>query len=324
MVVRNPALYVFVVLSSTGGLLADHGPGTTGGSAETKSGETTKAGEFGFNLRFNFTQYESLSDSELGGKASASRDDDPHVEALRWAMLQTFELSYGITDDFEVGASLGFYRADDVREAEIHDGELVVMNLGDVVGMTDWWLNAKYRFLRGRYGHWSAYTGAKLPLGRDDVTGGEENARLDPSLQPGSGAFDFLLGTAYTYTLTEQLKLHTSVGYIYRTENDSFKIGDRLDYGLAVIYRLMEEITQFPQINLVAEVNLQQLFKSELDNNRISNSGGTVLFLSPGIQIGFTENAAWTLSPRFPVLQELNDEQQDTLFKVITGLTFHF
>ena len=112
--------------------------------------------------------------------------------------------------------------------------------------------------------------------------------------------------------------------YTLRTENDEFKLGDRIDYGVATNFHLMEDPDQFPRVNLIGELNLRHIFKEEYRNNRKTNSGGTTLFVSPGIRVGFSERFSWTTSPQLPALQELNDEQQETLFRLVSAVMVNF
>ena len=305
-------------------LLADHGPGTTGGGLTTQSAETSKKGQLSGSYKVDFTEFENLSSSDISRKARKVGGRDPEFDALHWSLLQTFILVYGLYDIFEISAAIGFYRGDDFREGHLHGTEVEVENLGDISGLTDLWINGKYRIVKGPNGSLAGYAGIKLPVGRDDVRGNGEDTRLEPSVQPGSGAFDFLFGMAYSVWLAQQVSLDTSAQYIARTSNDSFKVGDRIDVGIAAVYRLMEDIAQFPQVSLIGEINLRHLFRSESRRDRINNSGGTALFLSPGIRVGITESVAWTLMPQIPVIQDLNDEQQETLIKIMSAISVIF
>ena len=305
-------------------LFADHGPGTTGGSVSTQGGETLNEGDLALELRLDFTDFESLSDAAVARRTLKVTDDHPHFETLDWSLLTTFFLSYGITDDLEISTSIGVYRGDDLREGEIHDDEVEVHNLGDVSGITDMWVNAKYRVLKGSYGHLAPILGIKLPTGKNDATAEGTNERLEPSLQPGTGAFDFRFGLAYTLDITSQVKVNTSASYILRTEGNDFRVGDRIDYGIAGIWRLMEDRDQFPQVSLIGEIDLVNNFKNEEGDHTIQNSGGTILFLSPGVAVGLNERVTLTVMPQFPVMQDLNDEQQEISFKLSTALTIDF
>jgi hypothetical protein len=317
--------FMLAISFDRGPLFADHGPGTTGGST-TQSGETMKPGTFSLGFQWDYTQFESLSAADIERRTrKVDADDDIHFDALRWNSLWTVSLAYGVAEDFQLGVSTGWYRGDDQREGTIDDlGNYEFHDQGDVVGMTDLWVTGKYRVLRGPFGHWALYGGVKFPTGRDDVRADGETEPLEPSVQPGSGAFDFLGGTAYSVWLTERITLDASAQYTYRTENDDFKIGDRIDAGAVVSFRLTEDVQQYPQVAVFGEISVRHGFKNEEDGHKTVNSGGTVLFLSPGVRASFTQHVSLSVAPQFPVVEDLNDEQQETLFKILTALTFTF
>jgi hypothetical protein len=133
-----------------------------------------------------------------------------------------------------------------------------------------------------------------------------------------------MLGLAYSRFLTSQITVDTSAQYTFRTEANGFRLGDRIDAGVAVAYRFTADIQTFPQASAFAEANIRYLFKSEEADVSEPNTGGTVLFLTPGFRVGFTRNISFTVSAPLPVLQELNGEQLKTGFKVNGGLTLSF
>jgi hypothetical protein len=306
-------------------LVADHGPGTSGGGSATQSGETMKPGSFSTALRWNFTQFEALSAARIRELGLKLEGDHAHFDALRTSLITSLEVAYGVAENFQLSLATGWYRGEDLREAHIHgDGSFGFHDLGDVTGMTDLWVTGKHRFLRGPYGSWAAYGGLKFPTGDDQERGREETEPLDPSLQPGSGAFDFLIGAAHSIFLTPRFTLDTSAQYIRRTENNDFKIGDRVDAGTALAFHFMAEPEVFPRVSLFGEANVRYLFRNEEDGEPERNSGGTVLFLSPGVRAGFTKHVSFTVAVRFPVVQALRQPQQDTLFQVASEVEFSF
>ena len=58
-----------------------------------------------------------------------------------------------------------------------------------------------------------------------------------------------------------------------RTEANQFRLGDRIDAGLAFAYRLVEDIQRFPQVSLFAEANVRHLFE-RLDLWRLLAAAG--------------------------------------------------
>ena len=254
--------------------LANHGPGTSGGGSATISGETLRAGSFDVSIRFDGTWFENISRAEAEQKASESGEFD----ALDRSFLYTIGLSHGVTDDFQIGATIGYYKGYNFVDAESEDGE-VESSSGDPHGVTDLVLTGKYRFLRGPEGNLSAIGGVSFPTGRDDekLDNGE---RLEPSSQPGTGAFGFPFGLAYSRFITSNLTMDVSALYTARLENDHFKVGDRFDAGVAAAYRLTDSIKDFPQVSVFTEATLVWLGKDEEDGDRNPNSGGTTIYIT--------------------------------------------
>ena len=133
-----------------------------------------------------------------------------------------------------------------------------------------------------------------------------------------------MLGVGYSIWLTERVTLDASAQYTLRTEAHDFKVGDRIDTGAAVAYRLTDDPKEFPRTSVFGELNGRRLFQSESNGQRDPNSGGYSIFVSAGVKVGFTDNVAWTIALQVPVWQDLNGEQQTTQSKATTGITFSF
>lgn len=299
---------------------ADHGPGTSGGGASTQSGETLKPGKFSVELRTDYTEFEDLSATQIAAKAAKAGSFD----LLDRSFLSTISVGYGVAENFQVGLAIGYYNAVSAREAEFDSGtgESEIATF-DPDGLTDMWLTGKYRFYRGPLGSIAALGGVKFPTGKFDVKN-SAGERVEPSATAGSGSYDGMLGLAYSRFLTSQLTFDTSAQYTFRTEADDFKLGDRIDAGVAFAYRFTKDIEKFPQVSAFAEANVRYLFKSDDDGASDSNTGGTVLFLTPGVRVAFTKSLSFTVSAPLPVVQELNGTQLKTSYKVNGGLTLSF
>jgi hypothetical protein len=299
---------------------ADHGPGTSGGGTSTQSGETLKPGKFAVEFREDYTEFEHLSQAQIEAKAATAGSFD----LLDRSFIHSLGVSYGVVENLQVGLTLGYYQAVKSREAEFDpatgDTEIATLNPD---GLTDLWLSGKYRFYRGPLGSFAAFGGLKFPTGRDDVKNSAGES-VEPSATAGSGSYDGMLGVAYSRFLTARVTLDTSFQYTLRTEANNFRLGDRIDGGLAIAYRFTEVVQKFPQVSAFAEANVRHLFKSEDDGVRDPNTGGTAVFLTPGVRVGFTRNFSVTLCSPLPVLQELNGEQLKTSYKVNAALTVSF
>jgi hypothetical protein len=316
----NVTLAGGILAGSASLTLADHGPGTSGGGAATQSGETLKPGRFSVELRTEYTEFEHLSAAQIAAKAAKAGEFD----LLDRSFVSTVSISYGIVENLQISLALGYYNAVNARSAEdpggTGDPEISTFNPD---GLTDLWLTGKYRFYRGPLGNMAVFGGAKFPTGRDDVNN-SAGERLEPSATAGSGSYDGMLGLAYSRFLTARVTFDISGQYTLRTEAHDFKLGDRIDAGAAVAYRLTGDIQKFPQASLFAEATVRHLFKSEDDGERDPDTGGTVLFLSPGVRVGLSRNFSFTISSPIPVMQELNGTQLKTDYKVNGALTFTF
>lgn len=306
----------------------DHGPGTSGGGLMTQSGEVLKPGATSLSLRIDYTSYQRLDETQIQNKTmSMLGGAHVHFDAVRWSMIETIELAVGATEDLQFGFAFGWYRANNVREGHIHgNGTYGFHDFGDVSGMTDQWVTSKYRVMKGEDGSLAFVGGIKFPFGDDNETdeGGTGNSPLDPGLQPGSGAFDFQLGVAYSIYLSQAVSFDTSLAYTYRTRGDGNKIGDLAMFGVALSYRFTESVLVFPQPAAFLELNVRNLQRNKEDSQTEDNSGGTAVFVSPGFRLGFSERVSFTIAIQIPVVQALHEEQQLTKFKVSTGITISF
>jgi hypothetical protein len=317
--VRNASAIAFLLFIPVASH-ADHGPGTSGGGATTQSGETLKPGKFSFDVRIEYTEFQNLTTEEIESKAAKAGAFD----LLDRSFLYTVSVGYGVIENWQVALSIGYYDAVQAREAEFDSssGETEILTFNPD-GVTDLWLTTKYRFYRGPWGQFAAVAGVKFPTGDDDVRN-SEGERVEPSATAGSGSFDGMAGLAYSRWLTPRMTLDASAQYTFRTEHADFRLGDRIDAGVTVAYRLTPDIEKYPQVSVFAEANLRHLFKSDEEGEPDPNTGGTVFFLSPGVRLSAWRNAALTLSAQVPVVQDLNGTQLKTDFRVLAALTTTF
>lgn len=312
---------------------ANHGPGTTAGGATTQSGETLKQGSFIFSLDNSYTNYQSLSRQQIIERAS----DAGEFDALSDAFLTNLTTAFGITDDFQIEASIGWYSGRsfiDARKEETDNhskvgflSELgsndVNLATGNPEGLTDLALRGKYRLMKGIAGHLSIIAGTILPIGNDSekLNDGEE---LEPSSQPGSGRYGAIGGVAYSRYLLPTTTIDLSSKYTYRIERDSFKIGNRIDTGIAFAYRLQELNENLAQLSIFLELLHQYIGKDEEEGEKNINSGSNTLFISPGVKVNIGSNVGMVVAPSFPIYQNLSGEQLETDFRFLSQLFYKF
>jgi hypothetical protein len=147
---------------------------------------------------------------------------------------------------------------------------------------------------------------------------------MSPTDAPGTGRFGAPIGLGYSRFLTSHLTIDASALYTFRFEKDDFKVGDRFDTGVALAYRLTESVKQFPQYSVFAELNDVYLAKDRQGGEDDPNTGSNTLYLTPGVRVRFNQLAALTVSPSFPLIQNLNGDQGRVDFKIALTLSFSF
>lgn len=295
--------------------LWNHGPGTSGGGSATLSGETLRRGKLSWSLRSEFTSYEDTSRAEAEAIAIAQGEFD----ALGSAWVNTLSLAYGLTDDLELGLSVGHYAGSDFLDAEEDGLGGAESASADPRGLTDTWLDVKYRLLHGPGGHLAWLTGIKLPTGKDDETldSGEE---LEPSSQPGSGSIDYRAGLAWSRFLDARTTLDTSAVYTIRTAHEGFAVGDRADLGLALAWRLSAEARAARVWTAFGELSATWLEEDVERGETNESSGGTTVWLTGGVRLRLGDQFSVSLAPSLPVLQDLNGEQVEAEARLALSL----
>lgn len=297
---------------------ADHGPGASAAGVSTLTAETLRPSSLSVEVREDFTEFDDLTADDISAKATAAGS----IDLLDRSFLTTVAAQYGVVENFQLGLSLPYYAAVNARDAELdpETGETEIATFNPD-GIGDLWLTGKYRFYRGPIGQFAFVGGAKFPTGRSDVTN-SAGERVDPSFTAGTGSYDGGLALAYSRFLTSHLTLDTSFQYVIRGQNDGFSVGNRIDAGMATAYRFTERPDEFPAATAVFEANVRNLAESEEDGVADQNTGGTVLFLSPGVRFALSRQFSITLSVPVPVVQALNGEQLEMVTKVAAAVVY--
>lgn len=182
-------------------------------------------------------------------------------------------------------------------------------------GLGDAFLLAKYLALQrdapGRTTRVALLGRIKFPTGKDDATDPQGN-RLAPGLQLGSGSVDYSAGAVFTYA-AKRIGFNADFVYDFNTAARGFAFGDSIKYGVAFGYRLLPTMYGvYParnHLNAYLELNGEFSRKSKLAGLPVADSGGNVVFLSPGIQWIPSRTFLLEASLRIPVVQELNGTQ---------------
>jgi hypothetical protein len=211
------------------------------------------------------------------------------------------ELTYGLTGDWVAGAELPYV---DKRS-----------DVGSVNGLGDLQLFTKYRFWRqdtlGAQDSAAAFVKLKL----DTADGGGDPSR-------GTGSTDATFGLTYGH---ESLKWYrwASVRYRLNGKNDAgLERGNKVFLDLVGGIRLSPPRYREPDTVWLLELNGEYTEHAQRNGVDIADSGGTELFLSPGIF--WTErNFAIKSGVQIPIFSDLNGNQDNSDYRARLIFEWH-
>ena len=208
------------------------------------------------------------------------------------------ELTYGLTGDWAVGVEVPYGWKDSGATNE--------------EGWDNPALFTKYRF-------W-----------RHDMLGAQDSAAVLFKIIPdaaneavGSGATDAVLGLTYGH---ESLTWYrwASVRYRYNGETDAnLDRGDKLLLDIAAGYRPWYPEYYKPDTVFLLELNTEIADRAELNSVSLTNTGGTEMFLSPGVFWTYRNFAAKS-GVQIPVFSDLNGSQDGSDYRASLTLEYHW
>ena len=204
------------------------------------------------------------------------------------------------------------------RHLETPTGDFDAEGIGDIT------LFGKYTFYRrdlpfGR-DQLALIGGLELPSGSTSKGPGLKDA---PALQLGSGGVDGIVGIA-AGTTRRSYSIEGAVRGKINSEAKDFKFGNVLLYDLYLAYQTYPEWPTPPaQLNFSIEFNGRTFADNEVEGKTV-DTGGTVLFISPGIQYIVTGNLLFETGVQVPIVKDFPSGQLEPDFTVLFGFRFIF
>lgn len=194
-------------------------------------------------------------------------------------------------------------------------------------GLGDLTLFARYTaYQRDRPGQTlrlAPFVGLVAPTGEDDAA--DAAGQLPPAVQPGAGAWGGLAGAVLTYqTLGHQLD--AQLQYRAQGEAHGFQPGNQWRLDGSLQYRLWPQALGRgvpAYLYGVLEAGLVRQDEDELAGANDPDSGGTQLFLTPGLQY---VTVRWIVEAavQLPVAQDLNGAGLESDYVVSGGVRCNF
>jgi hypothetical protein len=230
-------------------------------------------------------------------------------------------LGYGVTRDFALFGVLPWF---DKRLDMRLDGQRLSRSQAGIGDLT---LLGRYTAYQhdspGRTLRIAPFLGVKAPTGEDDAR--DRLGRLPPPLQPGSGSWDALGGAVLTYQ-TLDYQVDSQLSYRANREANGFQVGNLWQVDGSLQYRLLPSrlgagVPAF--LYGVLEAKLLRAAKDSVGGVSDANSGGSTLFITPGLQY-VTKKWILEAGVQIPVHQRLNGSALETDYVFTSGFRVNF
>ncbi len=269
------------------------------GAIMTTPGATLPENRLVFGLSSQFIEFDDISDPVLEAFGTANED----VHSTDNLLSFKANLAYGLTDNLTLGISIPWIVRNNIRAAHNDGGVGEVELAGDSAGFGDVSVFGQFRFLRDQSQDLSLIAGVKAPTGTTDEREAEGKL-FEADHQPGSGSWDPFFGIAWNRSV-DRLGLSANVLYTLMTEGtQQTTLGDAFNYNLALSYRLFKPEEShghhehgthdhnehrhglIDYVDVVIELNGDYRDQDDIAGTSEENSGGNILYLSPGARIG--------------------------------------
>lgn len=194
-------------------------------------------------------------------------------------------------------------------------------------GFGDLKMFGRYTFLqqdeRSKTLRVAGFAGFKAPTGEDDQR--DSMGTLPIPLQTGTGAWDSFAGVVMTYQ-TLDYQIDAQLSFEQNGSANNFEAGDESRADISFQYRLMPQDMSDDTDSFLYGV-LEANWVNQ-DNNYLSgisdpNSGGTTLYLTPGIQY-VTAKYILEAAVQLPVDQNLHGTALENDYLFTTGFRINF
>lgn len=161
--------------------------------------------------------------------------------------------------------------------------------------------------------------GLKLPTGKTDVRN-DDGELAERTLQPGSGTTDLVAGAYYSKHMPlRSLSWFTqALAQLPLNTHDDYRPGNRLSLDAGMRYEAGDRLGLLLQLNTLLKARDRGAQAEPED------TGGTFVFLSPGVSYAFTKAVQAYGFLQLPVYQRVNGVQLVPRYALAAGLNMRF
>jgi hypothetical protein len=210
------------------------------------------------------------------------------------------DVAYGLTSRASVlvGIPLLIRRSYDIS----HGGSFLQPT--DTQGFGDMLVAVQYSLLQGPAHQLGARAALKLPTGEFRLLSAFDHTINDPTLQPGTGSFDFAAGADFTRFGLLGLDWTASASYQANTTNDlEYRFGDdaigSVSAGRSLVGKLAGSL----------QVKAWHKGRSTFLDRPVPSTGATLVYLTPGLRFAAPARISVYAFLQVPVYRYVNEAQ---------------
>lgn len=282
----------------------------------------------GLHLRL-YSEYINQDKIYVGSTlSSVGALPEEHDEVSTLNLITAFQLQYGLSDRLDIGFTLPFIHRE--HSHIHHEDEQAQLENWNFSGMGDVLITGNYSLIAPSMQkeiYLGLSAGIKLPTGVTSAVNAEGEL-AEVTLQPGTGSLDELFGVNFRYPLfatktaygDEYSTIPLILGLNYKIAGkgtDDYKFGNTLLLTAGTDYQFMNEAS----ITLQFNVRTQDFADVGTTGEPRENTGGTWIYLSPGLNLNLLDNLSFFGIVQLPVYINVNGLQQASSFNAQFGIS---
>ncbi|HVU28786.1 MAG TPA: hypothetical protein VHE36_00160 [Sphingomicrobium sp.] len=269
-------------------------------------------------LRYDYVPQTKLrSGTEDVDRGAIDFPADREIERYTYNHSLTLTLDHQFASDWGIDAQLPFVARPHSTFAE----DTSEPSHSDTKGVGDLRLVGRWQGLSTPGSVTGIEAGLVLPTGKvhqEFDSGPEKDEEVDRGLQPGTGAFQAVMGVYHLGAISPELGYFVqATGQVPLTGRDGFKPGSFIQASAALNYTHWRNVT--PQLQL----SFRKTWRDRGPSSDRPNSGGEQVNLAPGVSAKLGTKIVGFSFVELPLHSRVNGYQLVPRVKFSAGLLFH-
>ncbi|MFZ5593893.1 MAG: transporter [Pseudomonadota bacterium] len=270
---------------------------------------------------------ESAPEAFTSGIDFAKGEIEPnhHREIRTNNELMQLDASYGITRKFAVTLAMPlmnnrlhehFTIHEHAGSKEEHFSSQTFSGLGDLrlIGKYALHISIRHLLVGG--------LGIKAPTGEYKLLN-TSGAITEPTIMPGTGSWDGIASVYYSYQIKpHRMDAFASASYQITTKNSlDYQFGNTLlvNGGMNYLFNVAQK-----DLTASLQLNLRQAPRDEFKGQNVPSTGGTWIYLTPGIKAQASDSTSLYAHVQLPIYQYVNDTNLVPRYGLILGASHAF